>query len=58
VNPADPSNVTSLKASAQVKSLSWDPQGDYLAASCCDGSLRVWNLSTAEVVYDKVRAIN
>ena len=47
VDIANPSNTLDLTGhEGPVKTVSWDPKGKYLASSSCDGSVKVWELST------------
>mmetsp|Transcript_29559 Transcript_29559/g.94836 ORF Transcript_29559/g.94836 Transcript_29559/m.94836 type:complete len:248 (-) Transcript_29559:1818-2561(-) len=57
INMEDSKIFMTLESEAKyVKSLAYDPNGDFLASTTADGTLQVWNLDSGEVVFQKDKA--
>eukprot|EP00940_MAST-03C_sp_MAST-3C-sp2_P001701 g1701.t1 len=53
VNMSNTKQVIVLKGhEGSVKSVVWDPQGDFLASTSEDGTMKIWRLSDRTVVYN------
>jgi chromosome transmission fidelity protein 4 len=49
VNVADPKLVSTLRGhTASVRGAFFDPKGEFIATSGCDGTMRVWGLDTSK----------
>jgi len=52
VDLEDTRNVSELKGhEGPIKCVRWDPHGEYLASSACDGQVRIWSRSDLKCVH-------